>query len=390
MSDNGWTGFGPWPYTVLEEPDLTQHVERLSSVRAEGDTESLSFQPYPVPDKNQDRYNISQWHTPQGVWKIFSIFDGHAGHETVDYAVAHLLPILEKVILVLANSAEAAAPTTIVNVLKTTISAFDGEMTQRLFELFPGGPDAIARMSDDEIRAITVVDGHAHPVIPPCLAGTTALIALLDPSRQLYVISIGDCQAVLGVRGSECNWDTSILSAFHNARNIDEVKRLQNEHPNEPDCVSNDRVLGAIAVTRAIGDHVFKLPTIYAQRIFKIAYPSAYILPKVDGFLPRYLTPPYLSNVPEVTHVDLSQVASKDAVLILASDGLPDLQGEHGKLPISLAQRWVQVAVESNRPALSVLRDAMGGNNLEKASFWLTVEMDESWMDDTTIIVTRL
>ena len=140
----------------------------------------------------------------------------------------------------------------------------------------------------------------------------------------------------------------------------------------------------------ALGDHIFKLPSIYADRAFRIAYADSHIMGKADGFLPRCLTPPYLSNMPDVKHVDLSKVAPEDNVLMLASDGLGDLKNEHDKLPIPLAERWVKIAAESEKPALSVLRDAMGGDDLEKASFWITVEMDEPWMDDTTILVTRL
>ena len=140
----------------------------------------------------------------------------------------------------------------------------------------------------------------------------------------------------------------------------------------------------------ALGDHIFKLPSIYADRIFRLAYADSHIMSKADGFLPRCLTPPYLSNVPDVTHVDLSEVSPENSILLLASDGLGDLQDVHDKIPIPLAERWVRVAAESDKPALSVLRDAMGGSDLEKASFWITVEMEEPWMDDTTIVVTKL
>ena len=40
--------------------------------------------------------------------------------------------------------------------------------------------------------------------------------------------------------------------------------------------------------------------------------------------------------------------------------------------------------------AVHLLRDAIGGNDIHRASANLTVEMDERWMDDTTILVHRL
>ena len=39
--------------------------------------------------------------------------------------------------------------------------------------------------------------------------------------------------------------------------------------------------------------------------------------------------------------------------------------------------------------ALALLRDAVGGPDLTRASANLTVEMDERWMDDTSVIVLR-
>ena len=82
-SNNGWDGYGPWPYTILEEDDLARQIERLSGVRKEGATEYLTFQPYTQPDKNQDRFFISQWDTPHGPWKVFGIFDGMRRHMTL-------------------------------------------------------------------------------------------------------------------------------------------------------------------------------------------------------------------------------------------------------------------------------------------------------------------
>lgn len=41
-----------------------------------------------------------------------------------------------------------------------------------------------------------------------------------------------------------------VLGAFHNGMNPEEVERLRFEHPGEPEVVTKDRVLGAIAVTR--------------------------------------------------------------------------------------------------------------------------------------------
>lgn len=76
-SDNGWTGYGgPWPYTILEEPELSYHVERLSGHREVGGVDVVSFQPYPALDYNQDRYHIEDWIVQGQTWRFLGLFDG--------------------------------------------------------------------------------------------------------------------------------------------------------------------------------------------------------------------------------------------------------------------------------------------------------------------------
>lgn len=76
-SDNGWTGYGgPWPYTILEEPDLSHHLERLSGYRKVGDVDAVSFQPYPEVDHNQDRYLVEDWPVDGKIWRFIGVFDG--------------------------------------------------------------------------------------------------------------------------------------------------------------------------------------------------------------------------------------------------------------------------------------------------------------------------
>lgn len=59
-------------------------------------------------------------------------------------------------------------------------------------------------------------------------------------------------QTALGTRHSDGHWETSLLGSYHNAKNAVEKQRLKLEHPGEVACVTEDRVLGAIAVTRGM------------------------------------------------------------------------------------------------------------------------------------------
>jgi len=113
---------------------------------------------------------------------------------------------------------------------------------------------------------------------------------------------------------------------------------------------------------------------------------------RVDKFLWRNITPPYISNRADVQHVNLSHLKEAKPYLIMFTDGLFDL---YDKLPLKdLVERSVRIVGKganlSGNRALALLREALGGEDEEKVSRMLTVELTEKWMDDTTIVVQRL
>ena len=123
-------------------------------------------------------------------------------------------------------------------------------------------------------------------------------------------------------------------------------------------------------------------------------------LPQAAEYASRILTPPYVSNVPEVFHYSLDP-SKQDVILILSSDGLQDLYDNHD-IQLSeqqMADRWVRIVGRRTRSAkdvdlqsnlaLRLLRDAIGGNNVELVSRNLTLEMEDKWIDDVTILVQR-
>lgn len=219
---------------------------------------------------------------------------------------------------------------------------------------------------------------------------------------------------MLGARQASGEWSASVLSANHNGADAGEAARIRSEHPGESECMLRDRVLGAIAVTRgryiirtrcyfeansihlAVGDWLFKLPTIYTTRVFMHARPGFQFSSKIPDFLARNISPPYMSAQSDVQHIHLPHLGASEAFLVLASDGLIDLSGDtYGydhRDPTIAGKKWVEVLGRSERAgngALYLLRDAMGGD-VDAVSSLLTVESAERWMDDTTILFTRL
>lgn len=142
------------------------------------------------------------------------------------------------------------------------------------------------------------------------LSGSCAVVAHILGST-LSVGSVGDCVAVLGTLSDTGQWIATKLTNEHNADNIQEVLRIQSEHPaNEKEtAIRSDRLLGQLAPLRALGDFRFKWSK---ETLTNFEIPVQSI----------YLTPPYLSAKPEVMQRALTP---KDKFMILASDGLWDI-----------------------------------------------------------------
>lgn len=236
--------------------------------------------------------------------------------------------------------------------------------------------------------------------------------AIVKQVRYLVVVPLTKLtyySSVLGFKKPSGEWEASLLSSNHNGVNEIEVERIRKAHPGEEECILDDRVLGAIAVTRgmcivfscymflnivrhpAVGDHLFKFPITYTQRVFMNSRPGFRFSRNSGDFLARNLTPPYLSNVADVQHVDIRSLNASEIFLIMCTDGLIDLYDDRDVN--NLARRWVKVVAkqpEAGNSALYLLRQALGGDDSDNVSAMMTFELESRWIDDTTIIVQKL
>lgn len=126
------------------------------------------------------------------------------------------------------------------------------------------------------------------------------------------------------------------------------------------------------------------------------ARPGLSFTTKLEDILRRNLTPPYISNRADVRHVNISALEATNLRLIMCSDGLVDLYVSDALQVDDLADIWVQLLAKKDESenntnlAVCLLRHGLGGNDEEKVSRMMTVEMCYRWMDDTTIVVQRL
>ncbi|KAI5120304.1 hypothetical protein M0805_005808 [Coniferiporia weirii] len=410
QTDMGWEGEGPWTYRLLQEPHLSSEFNRQSSPRehvlGSAKAYSVTIQPCPDPEqRSQDRYVVEGWEMPGGIWSFLGVFDGHGGHDTADYTLEKLPSLIRKAVAAVLTATPSPPADVISSTLSNCITRFDQSLTDSLLSIFPGGEESIKKMSDDEIKSIIndqANGGNNANIVARCMRGTTALVALVDPLREnLWVASLGDCVATLGAMDTpQAPAHGKIVSSTHNGQIPSEAERVRREHPDESEAILRHRVLGSIAVTRALGDHLFKLPVIYTERVFMNAAAGFKISSPLKDILPRIKTTPYVSATPDVNHILLKEAfptsranASRDEqrrFLIMCSDGLVDLS-DHTTEP----ERWARVvggALSSNssNAASALLRYAFGGDDAVSVSRLLTVEMCDRWIDDTTIIVLPL
>ncbi|RID67032.1 hypothetical protein BRARA_D02138 [Brassica rapa] len=96
------------------------------------------------------------------------------------------------------------------------------------------------------------------------------------------------------------------LTTDHSTSIEDEVTRIKNEHPDDNQCIVNDRVKGRLKVTRAFGAGFLKQPKLNDSLL--------------EMFRNEYIgTDPYISCTPSLRHYRLTE---SDQFMVLSSDGL--------------------------------------------------------------------
>lgn len=244
-------------------------------------TSSVNFQPAPN-SRSQDRWVVRQFEINGGLWSLTGVFDGayqsyvlcandlkgiltgHLGDVTVDHVSKHLPIIVSEFLQDAFNNERSrlSDPAFISDCFSRSILAFDDAIANDVLKLF-GGVEGLAGYSDEQIRHI-INDQHNgglnYQRARLNMYGTTALVALVDPDHQnLWIANLGDCQATLVTPKGHGDWDIRVLTRPHNGDNVAEVERVRREHANEPECVIDRRVLGALHPFRCKSDFLISL-----------------------------------------------------------------------------------------------------------------------------------
>ncbi|KAM3225847.1 hypothetical protein ACQJBY_058511 [Aegilops geniculata] len=172
----------------------------------------------------------------------------------------------------------------------------------------------------------------SHPEL--AVTGACLLVALVRDD-DVYVMNLGDSRAIVAQRADDdhgcglgamrmddigvgleiesrpvgypmIGLEALQLSVDHSTSIEEEVQRIKREHPDDDQCIVNDRVKGRLKVTRAFGAGYLKQAKLNNGLL--------------EMFRNEYIgDAPYISCIPSLCHHKLT---SRDQFLVLSSDGL--------------------------------------------------------------------
>ncbi|KAF7299407.1 PPM-type phosphatase domain-containing protein [Mycena indigotica] len=339
-----------------------------------------------LPTKDQDRTVV----LPFEHGTIIAIFDGHLGDELAYYASKYFLQLIVEIFDPTAQDLEER--------IIDTFQYFDDYLLGCVTKLFPGRSWMDSKW-DNFDNVYKVIDRDPDfSSGRPTVVGTTVLLGIIDKAKQsIWVVSLGDSCAIRG-RMQRGKMVPLIMNEYHNCKNEEEVAKIEREHPGEKDLVVHGGTLGGLRITRALGDHMFKVEIPLASKIL-----ASYVPCPIPRFLFRKwaengnITPPYISCIPSVRKFDLMP----GDIVVFASDGLADsLAWPDSRdcweaiMPLligvddeRLGHRCFKppAGAEVNKAELLIRNVLFGDDNVKMAG----VLMDR-WRDDISVVVVEV
>ncbi|KAL1371017.1 hypothetical protein HN51_001249 [Arachis hypogaea] len=189
------------------------------------------------------------------------------------------------------------------------------DMTDKLLDTNPelalmGSCLLVSLMRDEDVYVMNVGDSRAIVAHYEPKEGAAACTGSRFKSTESIVeeSSAGESTGKLGNEdpAPEMRLAALQLSTDHSTCIKEEVNRIKNEHPDDAQCIVNDRVKGRLKVTRAFGAGFLKQPKLNDAVL--------------EMFRNEYIgTAPYISCSPSLRH---HRLCPRDQFLILSSDGL--------------------------------------------------------------------
>ncbi|XP_013794239.1 pyruvate dehydrogenase [acetyl-transferring]-phosphatase 1, mitochondrial-like isoform X1 [Limulus polyphemus] len=323
----------------LSPQEVTMSLSANEGVvnKSSGSVRGFDYNQLPSNNPIEDRLAVGHCQLTTGM--LFGIFDGHGGnecanlisHRLLDYVALSILP--ENLLKEYLDYLHSGIEPVLVEKINDPVDLTDfqrqlhreslrnyalqlvqrGRRTPEYF-MDQALTQAFTQLDEDMSQEIQQqVNNKNFDLLPLAVTGSCACLAHID-GTHIHIASSGDCKAVLGMLSDDKKWSFKALSKEHNADNVDELRRIIDEHP-KPESnfvIKNERLLGQLAPLRAFGDYSYKWKASLLKQLLVPQFGPA-VIP------PNYYSPPYLTARPEVIH---HRLTPRDKFLVIASDGL--------------------------------------------------------------------
>lgn len=208
---------------------------------------------------------------------LFAVFDGHGGAFTSEYASKHLLAVLSqqsemKEYAKLAKTGDGSrSDVPGIELLRKALDAVFDTLDKQLREVQQQKNDVIDNMAPPDPNDTSLLATNGQLMYEH--SGSTCVVVLLTPSHVIGC-NAGDSRAVLCRSGG-----TLPLSFDHKPSEVSEKDRITEAGG----FVKARRVDGDLAVSRALGDFVYKTnETLPPNRQKVIPHPDFVVYPRCD------------------------------------------------------------------------------------------------------------
>lgn len=262
---------------------------------------------YAANDPTEDAYSVHI--DQQARIAYFGVFDGHSGTAASQYAKNELIHYIRYKLYnecVRNQSSLGDQEQPLVNTDTTANSSCDQLSLYRLMER------ALCHGFEEADRVFLESAVYDTQRLRDSFTGSCALVTAII-GNHIFIANAGDCRAVLGRTyitpiscegGNVLVYEAVQMTNDHTATS--EQARLHQEHPNDPEVVSNGRIKGRLEPSRGLGDALFK------SKFFNL-----HLVP--ESRIEEPYDPPYTTAVPDIIHYQLQR---GDSFLILSTDGL--------------------------------------------------------------------
>ncbi|ETW76513.1 hypothetical protein HETIRDRAFT_389539 [Heterobasidion irregulare TC 32-1] len=357
---------------------------------------------------SEDRLVTEEWNILGQQWLFLAVLDGHGGTAAVQHA-ANILPARIRTALHLLiqhhlrgrlDRNNSGNGTLVSMMLREEIEKFDRSIGEAVKSICPKP----YRLTEDAARAL--IQEHME-VLQRAHSGTTLAAVLVNVSEQLmWAVGVGDSTVALSTLGTNGKRSFERLVDLHSPKNPLEYFRVAMAHPaTEKEVLIEDRLLGSLAMTRAIGNFKLKFHHTYLSHLLRFVPTTSKKPP--EKVIPRIITPPYLIVEPSVRFIDLQLYRTAEPIVMLYSDGVDCLVDGYSNFSPDMCRKsnpcqvvtallqdsvdpFVEEALEhkvelrwtgpNGNKAVDVLGNLVGGTNVDK----LKMVMDQEILADRT------